>query len=790
MAQKKAEYLCAKVSELFDAETADALIRAWSDLSDLRSQRRSASRTSSQPPRSARGFPELTARQHRKESLFALLDGGSGPVLVEHLDLEGRFRLGSELTDNTVPTYVQRTADIKLRARIASALGAGPDEWRARIVLAAGPPKAGKTRSILEAVTDLAPHALALVKRPGVSIADLAEALLRAQDFKMYDDPIAIVIVEDLHLLLGRGANVERELRRLLEGPRHESQRIVLAGTIHDDYLTMTDIRASLQGISPSDRDLLQSVAICYSLDLDPTEEQDAAEIFADLLASGDLKAEDLHELAATMSAIGALNQRVEETMTKPGPTATDSLERAARDAVLRAALDAAIIERGGVSTAALKLLADNWFASRNPTRGYLNEQLYVSALNWATEPVGSAWALLNPTQGAEPAGDRWKLLDAILAKQIGRYEPPPWLNEIVSEEQLLELALFHYDFHHVESAERILRRLAVSGNVAAMINLARLVVWHHGGESSEREAEEWYRCAALTGDVHAMYMLGLRIEIDNRPDEAKRWYRRAAEAGHLDAMTRNGQYLVESGQYDEAEMWYRRAAESENSDDLYGGLLGRSSKKRTLAGFLETRGRRVEAEEWYRRAAEVGDLYAAWHLSWAVDQAQLDGTGIYSPSERREIYALVARSEKLSKERLREAATSGNRLAMNEWGETLKRDRKPYLAVRWFRRAAELGYVDAMCNLGRSLAKSGSFDEAEAWYRKAASTGDYEAMRYLGLLLIERNDAEQGETWLRRAARPWVEGSIEDLACFLEETGRFEEAEEWRDRDDEFWDT
>jgi len=786
-AKRKVEYLCTKVSELLDEEAADALARLWSDLSDLRSQRRSASRESSQPPRSARVFPELTARQHRKESLFALLDGGAGPMLVEHLDLEGRFRLGSELTDNAVPAYVKRTADVKLRARIASALRAGPDEWQARIVLAAGPPKAGKTRSIIEAVTDLAPHALALVKRPGVSIADLAEALLRAQDFKMYDDPIGIVIVEDLHLLLGRGANVERELRRLLEGPRHESQRILLAGTIHDDYLTMTDIRASLQGFSSSDRDLLRSVAIGYSLDLDRTEEQEATIIFADLLESGDLKSEDLHELAATMSAIGVLNQRVEETMTKPAPTATDSLERAARDAVLRAALDAAIIERDGVSTAALRVLASKWFASRNPTRGHLSEQLYTSAFNWATEPVGSAWALLNPTQGVEPAAEHWRLLDAILAKQIGRYEPPPWLEEIVNDDQLFELALFHYDFHHIDSAERMLHKLADSGNVAAMVNLARLIVWYRGGESTEREAEDWYRCAALAGNVHAMFMLGLRIEVDDRLEEAKRWYREAADAGDLDAMTRIGQYLGESGQFDEAEMWHRRAAESETSDDLWSMLLGSSSKKRALASFLEDRGRWKEAEEWYRRAAEDGDLTAAWELEWAVNRAQLDRNDIYSPSERREIYALIARSEKRSKERLREAAESGNRMAMNEWGETLDRERKSRLAVRWFRRAAELGYVDAMCNLGRRLAKSGAFDEAESWYRKAAGTGDYGAMGKLGLLLIERSDAEEGETWLRRAAQLWDEDSIEDLACFLDKTGRSEEAEEWRDRYYEF---
>ncbi len=53
------------------------------------------------------------------------------------------------MTDGELPPYVAREADLSLDERLEIAFDADEADWRNRLIVVAGPPKSGKTRSML-----------------------------------------------------------------------------------------------------------------------------------------------------------------------------------------------------------------------------------------------------------------------------------------------------------------------------------------------------------------------------------------------------------------------------------------------------------------------------------------------------------------------------------------------------------------------------------------------------------------------------------------------------------------
>jgi hypothetical protein len=430
--KKWAEFLIEQVDELLGDGSGEELGRLWRKLDRLHSEPR-------RPPSDPKGprrrllsgvDPHVTTKERRWRELSRLLDDADErfaeakvPKRVEDLDLAVQFRMTSELTNFEIPAYVSRTSDGELRNRIAQALEAGPDQWQDRIVLASGPPKAGKTRSILEALRALVPHAYVLVKHPmDVSIGDLAEALIGAQTHEVFTDPSndvpIVVLVEDAHLLLSREASPEtrsritNELRHLLHDERAGERPLILVGTIHDSVLAITDDSLTQAGISILDRNLLKERSVPFALGLDPSEELAAAETFSEQISGGTVDLAALHELAATMAAIDSIDQQVTDAL-------TDRDRQFVNAALVHAAFDTAIIDPEGAKSSLLRTLTDRWHQELSPTRGRLSDAAFEDAMSWATTPVGSAWALVNPILGETPEDDRWRLLDAIAARRL-----------------------------------------------------------------------------------------------------------------------------------------------------------------------------------------------------------------------------------------------------------------------------------------------------------------------------------------------------------------------------------
>ena len=86
--------------------------------------------------------------------------------------------------------------------------------------------------------------------------------------------------------------------------------------------------------------------------------------------------------------------------------------------------------------------------------------------------------------------------------------------------------------------------------------------------------------------------------------------------------------------------------------------------------------------------------------------------------------------------------------------------ERSPYLAVEWYRKAAEQGHEEAKHRLGRMHLNGGcySFAEEAEWVswkrcREAAERGDAEAQANWGALRLDRGDFPVSLKWFRESA-------------------------------------
>jgi hypothetical protein len=113
---------------------------------------------------------QLTTRARLRLELDASCVWGFAQRPVRHADLpwnELHPPQYSSLTGGNLPRYVERDVDATLDARLHLAFSS--PEWRDRLVVIVSPPKSGKTRSLLEALSRAAPTKSRLIwtDRPG-----------------------------------------------------------------------------------------------------------------------------------------------------------------------------------------------------------------------------------------------------------------------------------------------------------------------------------------------------------------------------------------------------------------------------------------------------------------------------------------------------------------------------------------------------------------------------------------------------------------------------------------------
>ncbi|MEV4842975.1 tetratricopeptide repeat protein [Micromonospora matsumotoense] len=669
--------------------------------------------------------------------LLHLRDDGRPPLVeqVDPLDLGVKPAIDTtDRHDQDLPPYVHRTGDDDLEWAIAEG----------GIVLLHGKAAAGKSRSAFEAIHRLRPHHQLLTPAYAGALKDLVEAGYPISD--------AVVWLDDLERFLTPGGIDQALLQRLCPSGRAD---VVVVATIRDEELSRLDHAATRGGQGQE--------LITAGLD------EAAAKLVAQirgrrripvgqhLTDSERIKAEatgDDRITAALTAGVGFAEYLAAGPAMMRRWSVGDGPSFEVGHALISAAVDC---RRAGYTTPVPRdILAKLYRPYLSPAwRHRADLPTITQGLQWACERVlGASSCLLPHENGTYTASDY--LLDRTTTGQGPLATTPVpdqvWntLLTIATTRQAATIGTHAYFTQRLDIAEQAWRTAADTGDIGAMFNLG--VLLEQRGDCQE-EAEQWYRRAADTGHTDAMSNLGaLLAQLGDREEEAEQWLRRAADAGHAGAMFNLGVLLAQLGdREEEAEQWYRRAADAGHAGAMFNlGVL-----------LAELGDRHEEAEQWLRRAADAGHAGAMSNLGVLLAQ-------------------LGDRHEE-AEQWLRRAADAGHSDAMSNLGVLLAQlgDREEE-AEQWLRRAADSGDAGAMFNLGVLLAQLGDrHEEAEQWLRRAADSGDTDAMINLGALLAQLGDRhEEAEQWLRRAADSGDTDAMTNLGLLLEQRGNGEQSE------------
>lgn len=748
--------------------------------------------------------------------LLELFDTERGLPVMRSLDA---YRLGATATryghagrSGSHDPYVPRTRD-DVDARLSATLDSD------RLVLLTGPSKAGKTRTLFEAVRTRFPDARVAVPRPGM-LDDLANR----HEFLTCDDTIVVWLENlDRYLTIGRPLR-PATLARLTD----RAARTVVVATLRNE--ARDQLRQNLGELTHDTRMVL---ANAIEIALAPTSE-DAREHDAAARAYPALNL-DRYGLAEILASAPELLERYDDS--RYSDPALHTLIQVSVD-WLRIGLDEPIPE------ATLIALAADLLDDARPDLE-LDRAAWEGVMRKArTPPAGAGRVALLLTSRLTDRSRGYRPFDYLVATDDGyRRAPRPipdafWHNATrdTSAPAVLGVAYSAYTRGRLDDAEVFLRRAADGGEVDALLELANLVgdrdgeyeelhrraaalgdtramtnlgVWLYGEEPDE--AERLWRQAADAGDGHAMNNLGNLIRERDDLVTAEHWWRRAAETGHSQAMDALGCALYQRDDFAEAQSWWRRAAEAGHSRAMY--RLGLVSLERDDD---------TDAEAWWRRAAQDHDKDAKYQLglllyrrgevteaeSWFYDAAftgHLDAMYQYAAiraeagasTHAQHWYRLAAEDGHI--EAMVDLAVLiveyGDREFQRWWtpsvdfgtaqnlfilGEAYDQPEKTAKAEYWYRLAVEAGHPDAPNKLNALLARRGGAAEAETWLRQATSADHLDAMNILGLLLEERGERVEAQEWYQRAAELGHADAMNNLGCALEETGHPVEAENW----------
>ncbi|WP_228799531.1 tetratricopeptide repeat protein [Nocardia nova] len=597
--------------------------------------------------------------------------------------------------DTASDQYVPRKIDGELAAATTSR----------RLTVLIGPSKAGKTRTLFEALTRTCPDARLL--------APARETLDALPNCPAYtDSPYPIVVwLDDLgRFLTGTAGLTPGRLAHLLTRPAPTTVVATLRREEHDRF------HDTKRGeIAKDVVELLRQATIIEleSTITDPSEQAAAEAAYPD----------------AGLDHYRKLGYGLGEVLAG-APAVLDRYDRAARNdpplrAVIETTIDWARIGRlDEIPEPTLTKLAALTLRRNRPewepvairdaireARTRVEAHAHIAALT-------TSW-LSNDIRG-------YRAFDYLVAADDGQHGrtprsiPESFWHTATYDADKATLARVGYTAHMRGQSGidiSVTRRAAEAGEPVAMHNLAVLL----GNRGESGDAEAWYRKAAEAGEPAAMTHLGLVLSKRGDSVGAETWYRKAAKAGESTAMHNLGVLLNERGDSVGAETWYRKGAEA-----------GHLSAIHNLGALLHQRGDTGDAEAWYCKAAEAGESVAMYNLGGLLDERG-DSVGAETWYRR--------------------AAEAGEPAAMTHLGLVLSKRGDSVGAETWYRKAAEAGEPVSMHNLGVLLDERGDSVGAEAWFRKAAEAGDLSAMHNLGVLLDERGDSVGAEAWYRKAA-------------------------------------
>lgn len=480
--------------------------------------------------------------------LVELRGAGDELPLVSELDPYRLKATPSEYGDSSRyginDPYVPRThGDVD--RRVAAALAGD------RLVLLIGPSKAGKTRTLFEAVRRELPTARVVVP-DRTSIAELPAC----EEFRTHADTL-VVWLEDIDEF----TRSDRPLTpRLFAALTARSARTVVVATVRSEKYEELLVGGELA------RDIRTVFEQANRIELAPTSDSETEQAAAaERYPSVDLTRYGLAEMLVGAPALLARYRRGRTT-------SVVSAQVAAYSAVVEVVIDWARIGRlDRIPEDRLTQLARDVVDTRYSA--------YDIAENDLTTAIAEARRPQEGTGQTTAIDSEW-----LTNPRIRGYRPFDYL---VAADDIDNPRPIPDAYWHRATADADIESLIAVGIGALYRGLPTT-------------AETLFRRAADLGDADAMFHLGLSLWEQGEIDEAETWYYRAADAGQTAAMNNLGLLLKKRGEVDEAETWFRRGADAGQVDAM-----------NNLGLLLEKRGAIGEAETWYHHAADLGDADA-----------------------------------------------------------------------------------------------------------------------------------------------------------------------------------
>lgn len=351
--------LVAVVSGLVDRVPADAA--GWAtfrSVFDALLDERELSRQDSGISARARGQAE---REHRDRNILA-----ADPGAAKNLDPLA-LGLGSWVLDGDLPNYIPRTPDRLLAEQLTG--GAG-------VTVVVGPPKSGKSRSVLQVLQDRVPAAWVWWVNPAPGV--LPELVTRTERAGTGDQAPEVIVLDDAHL---HGVNPTDGLTHARLTKLARTARVVVI--VHEADLAAWQRQARDRSPDPDRRmagigatvelvDLLTAHRIDYPPVLDDTELATAAAEYD--RADHHLDGLDLTRMAEVFASVAQLEDKARSAQAEGGMNA----------ALVEAAIDATIAFPAGTGRKWLKKLTRIHFRREEPNKDWDTER-FERAFDWAT---------------------------------------------------------------------------------------------------------------------------------------------------------------------------------------------------------------------------------------------------------------------------------------------------------------------------------------------------------------------------------------------------------------------
>ncbi|MFF1747852.1 hypothetical protein [Streptomyces mirabilis] len=668
--------------------------------------------------------------------------------------------IGSDLGESSLPVYVEREHDWKLRQIVAAAV-----DGDSAMVLLKGESSAGKTRACWEAIQAIPDdwrlwHPLHTQE----ALDDLT--LLVPKSVVWLDEADGYFLTRGSPL----GQLLAAELRNLLRD-RGRSPVLVL-GTIWPENLSalkaFRDRESSLDTYQQT-RKLFSGRALRANERRGPRDEPTQVDVVIDV--PDDFIGPDLQRVRKAAKTdtrwAEALDKAEEGRLTQylaggPGVARRYAEAPSAARALIHAAMD---LRRLGHGPVLPRLLLQ---ASLN---GYLKGIQYDSLTE---ETLGHAWEYVSdpvPCRGARPP--------------LGRVRPPS-LN-LESPELAYRLSDFldhdsRFRRQDVPVPATLWDAAVEHGDKAALIPLANAAQTKH----EYLHAFRLYAAATSHGETSALYKIRDLPGRDAWIDEALPWLRRRAEDGDERAQDTAIRLMVSEGRSKEAWQWTASMPEQRVPGALRKGtrLLDQAGlfddgfdRIRSLAaqGDVEAlaeeadalwqRGKTDQALRIYKSLAELGDAVALRLFVTGLLESGRTGEAVRWLKHRSEmgdtdaLGAFVLVMQKLGEvgemlHWLHLRIVAGDVAALTEAIDYFDEAGLGQEKLVWYQEAAAAGHSSAHMSVAEQLARRGRMLDALDWYRSAAiATGNKIAMRKAARILEEQGENAEAAAWFSRAS-------------------------------------